>query len=108
MPEICRFYGIIIRMYYADHPPPHFHAEYGEYEALIRIEDTGIFSGSLPPRALEYDQRMGFASSRRIESNLGVGAPSSAIRKNRTFILISVKNNFNIEMYVHRTNQSYD
>ena len=52
MPEVCRFYGIVIRMYYADHAPPHFHAEYGEYEALIRIEDAGTFSGSLPPRAL--------------------------------------------------------
>jgi len=52
MPELCRFYGIVIRMYFADHPPPHFHAEYGEHEALITIEDTQIFSGSLPPRAL--------------------------------------------------------
>ena len=33
MPEICRFYGIIIKMYFADHAPPHFHAEYAEYEA---------------------------------------------------------------------------
>lgn len=30
MPELCRFYGIIIRMFWADHPPPHFHAVYGE------------------------------------------------------------------------------
>jgi len=52
MPELCRFYGIVIRMYFADHPPPHFHAEYGEHEALITIEDSQIFSGSLPPRAL--------------------------------------------------------
>ena len=52
MPEICRFYGIIIRMYFADHPPPHFHAEYGEHEALITIEGVRLFSGSLPARAL--------------------------------------------------------
>jgi hypothetical protein len=45
MPELCRFYGIVIRMYFADHPPPHFHAEYGEHEALITIEDTQIFRG---------------------------------------------------------------
>ncbi|MFN2454387.1 MAG: DUF4160 domain-containing protein [Pyrinomonadaceae bacterium] len=45
MPELCRFYGIVIRMYFADHPPPHFHAEYGEHEALIIIEDSQIFSG---------------------------------------------------------------
>ena len=53
MPEICRFYGIIIRMYFVDHPPPHFHAEYGEYEALITIENLQVFSGDLPSRAFK-------------------------------------------------------
>jgi hypothetical protein len=50
MPEICRFLGIVIRMYYDDHNPPHFHAEYGEYSALIDILHLSIFSGALPPR----------------------------------------------------------
>jgi len=53
MPELCRFYGIIIRMYPTDHPPPHFHAEYGEYEALIDIAEGEILAGSLPARALK-------------------------------------------------------
>lgn len=35
MPEISRFYGIIIRMYYEDHNPPHFHAVYGDDEAWM-------------------------------------------------------------------------
>lgn len=52
MPEISRFYGIIIRMFFDDHQPPHFHAEYGEYEALINIQTLAVFSGKLPPRAL--------------------------------------------------------
>ena len=39
-------------MYYDDHNPPHFHAEYGEYQALIRIEDYTLMKGNLPPRAL--------------------------------------------------------
>jgi hypothetical protein len=52
MPEICRFYGIIIRMYYDDHNPPHFHAFYGDDEAWININTLAIFSGSLPSRAL--------------------------------------------------------
>ena len=52
MPEISRFYGIIIKMYYDDHNPPHFHAEYGEYQALIRIEDFTLMKVDLPPRAL--------------------------------------------------------
>ena len=51
MPEICRFLGIIIRMYYRDHAPPHFHAEYGEYEITVEIA-TGIVSGKFPRRAL--------------------------------------------------------
>jgi len=38
MPEISRFYGIIIRMFFREHAPPHFHAFYGEHQALINIE----------------------------------------------------------------------
>jgi len=52
MPEICRFYGIIIRMYFDDHPPPHFHAYYGGDEAIIGIENIVLLEGLLPPRAL--------------------------------------------------------
>ena len=48
MPELCRFYGIVIRMFWADHPPPHFHAIYGEHEALVNIETSEIIEGSLP------------------------------------------------------------
>ena len=51
MPEISRFLGIVIRMYYRDHPPPHFHAEYGEYEIAVEI-DSGIVEGRFPRRAL--------------------------------------------------------
>ncbi len=52
MPEICRFYGIVIRMFFNDHNPPHFHAEYGEEVALIEIQSLAVFAGGLPPRAL--------------------------------------------------------
>ena len=51
MPEISRFLGIIIRMYYRDHAPAHFHAEYGEYEITVDIE-TGVVNGRFPRRAL--------------------------------------------------------
>ena len=51
MPEISRFLGIVIRMYYRDHSPPHFHAEYGEYEITVEI-DSGIVEGKFPRRAL--------------------------------------------------------
>lgn len=52
MPQISYFLGVIIRMFYRDHNPPHFHAFYGEYQALIDIQKNEILSGSLPPRVL--------------------------------------------------------
>ncbi len=51
MPELCRFFGIIIRMYFDDHGPPHFHALYGGDEALIDIDTLAVLEGRLPPRA---------------------------------------------------------
>lgn len=51
MPRICEFYGIVIEMYFADHPPPHFHARYAGDEATIVIA-TGDVLGALPGRAL--------------------------------------------------------
>lgn len=52
MPELSRFYGIVIKMYFADHGPPHFHAEYADAEALMSIETLAVFAGRLPARAL--------------------------------------------------------
>ena len=52
MPEICRFYGIVIKMYFNDHLPSHFHALYGEYEARISIDTLAVIEGKLPPRAM--------------------------------------------------------
>jgi len=51
MPELSRFFGIVITMYARDHPPPHFHARYGEHEALIDIESSRVLRGALPGRA---------------------------------------------------------
>lgn len=51
MPEIARFYGIVIKVFSGDHPPPHFHAIYGEHNALISIELLEIIEGDLPSRA---------------------------------------------------------
>jgi hypothetical protein len=51
MPEISRFLGIIIRMFYREHAPPHFHAKYGDFEAVVSL-DTGVVEGRFPKRAL--------------------------------------------------------
>ncbi|WP_419846811.1 DUF4160 domain-containing protein [Candidatus Poriferisocius sp.] len=50
MPELSRFYGIVIRMFANDHNPPHFHAQYGEHSATIDIATRSIIEGSLPRR----------------------------------------------------------
>ena len=50
MPEISRFLGISITMYFNDLMPPHFHAEYNNQEAAFAIENLSIIAGSLPPR----------------------------------------------------------
>ena len=51
MPKLCQFYGVIISMYFSDHPPPHFHARYGEHQAQIDIATGTVLHGSLPRRA---------------------------------------------------------
>lgn len=52
MPEISRFYGIIIAMFYDDHNPPHFHARYGKDNVVIGIESLRVLEGHIPNRAL--------------------------------------------------------
>ena len=52
MPTISSFYGITVRMYWADHGPPHFHAIYGDSEATIDIRDGRVLHGTLTPRVL--------------------------------------------------------
>ncbi|MFT4060910.1 MAG: DUF4160 domain-containing protein [Edaphocola sp.] len=51
MPIVSAFYGILIYFYFNDHNPPHFHAKYGDYEALIDMQTLGILKGNLPSKA---------------------------------------------------------
>ncbi len=52
MPEISRFFGITIKMFFDDHHPPHFHAEYGSDAALVDIRNFSLFAGRLSPRVI--------------------------------------------------------
>ena len=52
MPRISEFYGIVIYMYYQDHPPPHFHAIYGSDEAIVGVRSSRVLAGGLPKRAI--------------------------------------------------------
>ncbi len=51
MPEISRFYGIVIKMYYHDHQPPHFHAEYSGDQMVVNLNTLAVIAGKLSPRA---------------------------------------------------------
>jgi len=53
MPTISMFFGILIRMFFNEHAPPHFHAEYGEYKAVINIQTLEVMEGKMSRRALE-------------------------------------------------------
>jgi hypothetical protein len=52
LPEVSRFFGIVIKIFFDDHQPAHFHAQYGEYEAKVGIESLSLLDGTLPSRAL--------------------------------------------------------
>jgi hypothetical protein len=54
VPTISEFYGILIRMYFMDHAPPHFHAIYGNHEVVIDIRTLESIQGSLPRRAMGF------------------------------------------------------
>lgn len=53
MPELARFHGIVIRMHWREHPPPHFHVKYADEEAQIDIDTLAIIEGSLSRRTLK-------------------------------------------------------
>lgn len=54
MPEVSLFAGIRITMYYDDHNPPHFHADYAGNKALIDIQEGYVIRGGLPNRQLKF------------------------------------------------------
>ena len=69
MPTVAEFYGIAIRMFFADHNPPHFRARYGRATALVRIRDGSILLGELPPTALRLVREWALARRGELEEN---------------------------------------
>lgn len=67
MPQVSRFYGISIYLYYRDHPPPHFHAIYGDEEAVFSIASGELIEGELRSRAEKLVRE--WAKERRTELN---------------------------------------
>jgi len=82
VPEISRFLGIVIGMFYRDHQPPHFHATYGDYEITVGIED-GIVTGKFSEACLGPCLRMVSGAPGRTPSELGVGQGAEAAWANR-------------------------
>ncbi len=64
MPIVSIFFGIVIRMFHREHAPPHFHASYQGFEALIAIADGSVIAGSLRRKALAI-VRTGRRSTKR-------------------------------------------
>jgi len=67
MPQISRFFGIIISMFYNEHLPPHFHVNYGDYNSEVSIKDLSIIEGEIPPRV--YGLVVEWASLHKQELN---------------------------------------
>ena len=69
MPEISRFLGMIITMYYNDHAPPQFHLRYGEQRAKIDLESGELLDGRLPRRALELVREWRVINEQELRQN---------------------------------------
>jgi Domain of unknown function (DUF4160) len=81
MPEICRFYGIIIAMFYNDHDPPHFHARYGDQQAIIDIGSLRILDGWLTTRALGLVCEWAMLHKKELEENWALARRMEPLQK---------------------------
>ena len=81
MPEICRFYGIIIAMFFDDHNPPHFHARYGKDNVAIEISSLRVLEGQISPRALGLVVEWASQHERELLANWDLAKHSQPIKK---------------------------
>jgi hypothetical protein len=69
MPEISRFFGIVVQMYYGDHEPPHFHARYGNTTARVRLAPVEVLDADMSPRALRLAVEWGILHQAELLEN---------------------------------------
>jgi hypothetical protein len=81
MPEISRFFGIVIQMYYDEHAPPHFHALYSGDEAQITIDPIRLWQGDLPQRALSLVIEWAALHQRELMENWNLARQDQRPRK---------------------------
>ncbi len=82
MPEISRFFGIVITMYYKEHGIPHFHARYNDYRATFSISELTLLEGELPKRVLSFVLEWAFEHRKELEENWALvisGKPTKKI-----------------------------
>lgn len=87
MPEISLFYGIRITMYYDDHKPPHFHAEYNGNKAIIDINEARVIKGALPSRQLKLILAWCVIHQDGVNAELGIIEGWFAIKQNKSIDL---------------------
>lgn len=81
MPEISRFFGIVVAMFYSDHPPPHFHVRYGRQRAVMDIETLSILKGDLAPRVLGLVVEWAAQHQAELLANWNLARRHSALNK---------------------------
>jgi hypothetical protein len=81
MPEISRFLGIIIAMYYQEHQPPHFHAKYGDQTGVFSIEDLKLMEGSLPNRVISLVLEWAFQHRDELKEDWELAVAKKPLRK---------------------------
>jgi hypothetical protein len=80
MPEISRFFGIVIGIYWKEHGVPHFHAKYGEHRASFSIADLSLLEGRLPPRVAGLVLEWAFLHQAELMDNWNLAAVKKPLR----------------------------
>ena len=81
MPEISRFLGIIISMYYKEHAPPHFHAKYAGKRAAFSVNDLTIMEGNLPKRIVSLVLEWAFTHRKELLEDWKLAQTQKALKK---------------------------
>jgi hypothetical protein len=81
MPRIAEFYGIVIYMYYREHGVPHFHAIYGEHDAVISVRGLRVLEGRLPRRALALVRAWGKLHQDALEHDWGLARSGRPLQR---------------------------
>jgi len=81
MPEISRFLGIVIAMYYKDHQPPHFHAKYGNQTGVFAIDNLKLIEGQLPKRVISLVLEWSFQHREELMNDWNLAVAKKPLQK---------------------------